>query len=290
MTISQKAMLAGVKISAWSARKLDRKITDEVNATHAASADAGRYNKALISKAALAEIMTIAGRARAEHYARTLPWADNGNRILPSAGYQAFAACMRKLGEEFDAAVSKFVAGYPAFVDDARVQLNGMFNADDYPAPDEIARKFSFKRQIWPMPDSADFRVDLSEGEADRIREDIKAEFDAAVQMAMRDVYSRIAEVVSAMSEKLRAYRPALGKGDKAEGIFRDSLVGNIRDLVTLLPSLNMTGDATLAKITARMEKLCRYDAEDLRDDATVRNQTADAAAEILAEVNEFLA
>ena len=41
ITITEKAMLAGVKISMWSARKLDRKVTDETNRAHNANADAG---------------------------------------------------------------------------------------------------------------------------------------------------------------------------------------------------------------------------------------------------------
>lgn len=291
MTISEKAMLAGVKITAWSARKLDRKVTDETNHAHNAAADAGRYNKALLSAGALSEIVGISGRARREHYARTLPWADNGNRILSAAGFPEFARVMRGLGAEFDAAVDKFAANYDSFVADARIRLNGMFDASDYPDTADIRSRFSFKRQIWPMPDAGDFRVAISAGESDRIRAEIQSEFDAAMQMATRDVFSRIADCVGAMAEKLPAYAPTGVKGAPVPGLFRDSLVGNVRDLVALLPSLNFTGDATIARIGERMEKaLCRYDADALRDDAGVRKETADAAADILKEISPFLA
>lgn len=285
MTITEKAMLAGVKISMWSARKLDRKVTDETNLAHNANADAGRYNKALLSSDALAEIVTIAGRARKEHYARTLPWADNGNRILSAVGYAEFASVMRGLGAEFDSAVDRFVAGYPAFVDDARVRLNGMFDASDYPDASDVRSRFSFKRQIWPMPDAADFRVDLSAGESQRIRDDIAAEFASSVQMATRDIFQRIAETVGHMAEKLKSF-----SGQPGERM-HESLVGNVRDLVKLLPSLNITGDATLTRLTERMEaSLCQYDKDALRDDANLRKVTADAAAEILREVSDFMA
>ena len=286
MSINQKAMLAGVKIQVWSARKLDRKVTDDTNRAHNAQADAGRYNKALISKDALAEIVAISNRARKEHYARTLPWADNGNRILSASGYADFANIMRELGDEFDAAVRKFLANYDAFVADARIRLNGMFDASDYPASDEIARRFSFKKQIWPMPDASDFRVDLSAGESDRVRAEIAAEFDSAMQMAMRDVFERIADCVGKMSEKLK---PTAGDA-KAE-IFRDSMVGNIRELVGLLPSLNVTCNATLDRIGQRMEReLCRYEPDALRDDKQARQDTKTAADEILAEIADFIA
>jgi hypothetical protein len=43
-----RAMLVSLRISAWSARKYDKKISLEVAANHGASADAGRYNKYLM--------------------------------------------------------------------------------------------------------------------------------------------------------------------------------------------------------------------------------------------------
>jgi hypothetical protein len=91
------------------------------------------------------------------------------------------------------------------------------------------------------------------------------------------------------MAEKLKAFKPAQG-GDRAEGIFRDSLVENVRELVAVLPSLNITGDPTLAAVAARMEALCRDDADELRDNAAARASVAAEADAILADVGQFLA
>lgn len=288
--LASKAMLAGVRIAGWSARRIDQRVTDETNRAHNADADAGRYNKLLLSKNALAEINEIAGRVRREHYVRTLPWQDNGNRILSAAGYDSWTQTMRSLETAYHAAVDKFVANYPAYVDDARRRLNGMFSESDYPHPSEIGHKFSFRRQVWPMPDETDFRVDMTDGERARIQAEIAADIESAMRDAMRDVYGRIAETVGAMATKLSSFRPAAKKGDKSEGIFRDSLVENVRELVALLPTLNVTGDPALAALAARMETLCEHDAEALRDDAHLRAQTAVAAAEIASHVADYLA
>ncbi|TJW14420.1 MAG: hypothetical protein E5W82_10615 [Mesorhizobium sp.] len=289
--IGQKAMLAGLKISMWAGRKLDKKITAEVNQSHGAAADAARVTKSLVSKQALADILRIQNAARMAHYARTLPWADSGARILCNAGYAAYGDELRKLEYEFFDAVDAFVSGYADYVDAARLELNGMFKADDYPAVSDIRGRFRFERSIWPMPSAPDFRVDMVEGEADRIRADIQRQFDVAIRAATRDVFERINETVGHMVEKLRAFVPHSGKkGDKAEGVFRDSLVENVRDLVALMPSLNVTGDAVLDGIAKRMETLCKFDAEALRDDKQARQDTADAAAGILADISDFLA
>lgn len=287
--ISRKAMLAGVTIKQWSGRKLDRKVTDDTNRDHGAAADAGRYNKALLSRDALAKIVAVANRARAEHYSRTLPWADNGARILSSVAYLEFGKVMRELRQEFEAAVSEFLAGYPDYVEAAKARLNGMFDAADYPPADEIRRRFGFDVSIFPMPDAADFRVDVADAEADRIRADIQARTDQAIRDAMADVFTRISLTVGNMAEKLAASRET-AKGEAA-AIFRDSLVENVRELVALLPGLNITGDAMLASLADRMARdLCRHDAEALREDAGARQDVAKAAAAILADVSEYMA
>ena len=289
--LSTRAMLAGVRISVWSARKVDKRVTAETNAYHNATADAGRYNKALLAKDALASVTAAASAARLAHYALTLPWMDDGARILPAAAYKGYADKMRTIRLDFETAVADFIANYDGFVQDARARLNGMFNADEYPAPDEIADKFAFTTRVLPMPDATDFRVDLGDAVADAIRADIARETQIALAAAQKDVWNRIATVVTHMVEKLNGYTPALRPGDKVAGIFRDSLVENIRELVGILPALNLTNDATLASVTVRLERdLCAHDADALRDNDGLRQETADNAAAILAEISDFLA
>ena len=137
--LASRAMLSAVTIRQWTARKLDKQITAEVADRHGAGADAGRYNKALIARDALAAIVTAANAARTEHYARTFPWLDDGARVLPAAGYLAYSETMRGLRSDFELAVELFLASYPSFVDDARQRLNGMFNESDYPSASEIS-------------------------------------------------------------------------------------------------------------------------------------------------------
>jgi len=288
--LASRAMLMTLSLTAWSARKLDRKITDETNARHGAHSDAGRYNKALLSKDSLAEIARIDAEIRAHYYAVTSPWLDReGTRILSSVHAVKELQWFQAKRHEREDAVARFVAGYPQFVDAARVRLNGMFNESDYPTPSAIAGKFRFAVSVDNVPDADDFRVEMADGQADDIRREIEARSNAAVETVIRDCYTRIAEHVGKMSERLKAYRPAVGDG-KAEGIFRDSLVGNVRDLVNLLPALNITGDAALSQIAARMQALTVEDASALRELPAVRESVARDADAILADVTAFLA
>ena len=289
--LSSRAMLARVSISQWSARKTDKRITREVITAHNATDDAGRWSKTLVAKNALESIAKAADSARATHTTLTLPWTDNGMRILPAAGYIVYTNRMREHRETFESAVTAFCAAYPSFVEQARRDLNGTFDAADYPEPGEIIARFGFATRIFPVPDASDFRVDLGDADAAAIRADIEQASHEALAGAMRDAWERIAEAVGRMVERLNGYKPSKGKGDKASNTFRDSLVGNVRDLVALLPVLNLTNDPRLADVAARMERdLCQHDADDLREDDNARASTARAAQAILDDVAGFLA
>ncbi len=72
--ISEKAMLATVHLSVWTARKHDRTISKEVAANHGADERAGRYHKRLFLYAdKLDNIQTIAGPAGAGNPAQAFP-------------------------------------------------------------------------------------------------------------------------------------------------------------------------------------------------------------------------
>ena len=54
-------------------------------AHHDASARAGRYNKRLLPKAAFAALTATMSKAHTEHYENSLPWDDQGSRLLTVA-------------------------------------------------------------------------------------------------------------------------------------------------------------------------------------------------------------
>lgn len=289
-TLASRAMIVSLSISQWAGRRLDREITDEVNQQHNAASDAGRYNKLLLPKEALAAIVSIVGETRSDFIKRTLPWMDNGSRIMAADAYMAHMSWLNGQIRKFDAAVDDFLVKYPAYVTDARNRLNGMFKADDYPDADVLRGKFGVDCKVLPVPTSDDFRVDMSDAQAQRIRADIEQQVTEATTAAVRNIYERIAEVTGRMVDRLNSYRPAMGKGDKSEGVFRDSLVGNVRDLISVLPALNITGDPQLTAMADKLKPLTEYDAHILRDNPTIRKNVAAEAQAILDSVSDFLA
>ena len=272
--LTEKAMLVKLSISKWSARKYDKKVSAEVADQYGTDQERGRYNKVLVAVEAVKKVGQAESAARTFHYENTLPWKDDGARILPAANFAHYSAEMRRLKSDFQAATMEFCGSYPELMDQARRDLNGLFDPADYPSSDKIARKFSFEVEVDPLPTGEDFRVDLQAGEVDRIKAAIEDRLKAAERAAMADCFNRLYDVVRKAAEKLT---------DKT-AIFRDSLVTNIQDLVDLLPHLNLTNDPRLEDLRREVaDKLLGYEPETLRKNQFARMETAQAANDILA-------
>ena len=279
MDITEKALLVKLSISQWTARKYDPTATDEVIANHHASKDAGRFNKSLVDLDAVKTYQKAANEARTFHYKNTLPWGDDESRILPSANYLPYMEKMRKLKSDFEDATREFIDQYPGLIRDAERSLNGLFNPRDYPDQRQLTGKFNFAVYPAPLPDAGDFRVTLSQDEADRIRDEITSRTQEYIRDAIRDAWNRLRDAISHLEDKLK---------DK-DAIFRDSLVGNVRELCEILPRLNVTGDPDLAQvIDEAAATVARYDPEDLRNDPGDREAAVTAARDILKKIDGY--
>ena len=278
MSIAEKAMIVRLSVSQWSARKYDRKATKEVADNHNATAsEIGRFNKMLIKADALKKISTLVNKVRAYNYANTLPWSNDGDRLLPSANYTEYSAQMREFGQEFEDYVDEFVANYNNLIDDARNRLNGLFNIADY--PQNVRHKFNFNVSIAPVPEAGDFRVDVG-ADSEKIKAEIEERTKSAVKDAVGDLWKRFYDAIQQMEERL----------NDPKKIFRDSLVDNLLDLTELLPKLNVTNDPELAKLSdAVKQKLVKYDPQTLREDSGARTTTAEEAQKLLDNMSGFL-
>jgi len=288
--LAEKAVVADLTISRWSGRKLDKKITDEVNSQYDADDDAGRWNKQLLPKKAFAEINQVVHAARAKHLAMTLPWASNRRRILPMRLFDDFSAKFRKLEAEFETAANNFARDYPKHKQDQKKRLKSMYNEEDYPHAPQVRDLFSFAVSIDPIPDAGHFLVDLSKDQEDKIKRDLETQIRATLGGSVLESAQRVVDVVEKMATRLKAYKPAT-ETNRAENTFRNSLVTNIEDLLPLLEAFNLTGDKKLATITARIQKeLIVNDAETLREDDAVRAKVAKSAEDILKQAQALMA
>jgi len=280
MDITKKAMLVRLSISQWTARKYDKNISDEVANEYHAGKDAGRYNKILIAQEAIKAIQKVVGEARKFHYENTLPWEDDGARILPATNFMDYSKEIRDYRQMFESEVKRFLDSYDTYVADARSRLNGMFKESDYPCKAELEQKYAFETSISPLPAGKDFRVSLQGSEIDKIRKSIEERVGLAQEAAMKDLWDRLYKVVDCMVERL----------SKKDAVFRDSLIGNVQDLVNLLPNLNLADDPSLEDMRRDVEsKLCGYAPDTLRENPRARKKAADDAQAILDAMSGYM-
>jgi hypothetical protein len=280
--IHSRALLVWLTIRTWSARKYDRKVSADVNKQYAASTDAGRYNKFLLpgDAAAYKTLTALATSVRTEHYSNTLAWSDEGWRLLPTANYTRYTDWLRAQQTAFASALDSFADDYPRLRQQARASLGNLYRDDDYPSVMDIRSRFELSVQFSPLPAAGDVRVDLDATQIADIAANITNTQQKAVTAAMSDAWSRLHDVVTKIHERLSV----------PDAIFRDSLIGNARDICDALTRLNITGDAQLEAMRARvLQELTTVEPDVLRDTPRARQQVADKADAILSAMSGIL-
>lgn len=278
-SISNRAILVSLGISEWTARKYDKGASKGVTARAGAIDSAARVNKALLPQAlSLERVHKKTSEIRNAYYKRTLPWRE-GSQIISTRDYVAFARWLGDQKDEWYSEVKQFVADYPALRRDAEIALNGLYNEDDYPPPSAIADKFSFRAHFEPVPDASDWRVDVADEHLAAMKADLQRSTEERIGAAMQDAWRRIYEVVQKAHDRL-----------SCEGaIFRNSLVENAVELCSLLPALNVTGDAKLEEMRQALEgSLAACEPQNLRDDPVLRSDVADQMADIMSKMGAF--
>lgn len=275
MSLNNKAMIVTLNVSCWTARKQDKKVSAEVDAAHNAR-DAGRYNKLLIDKSHLDPLTSHAGKVRQYHYKMTLPWMDNGGRLLPSKLFMEYRNGIDNLRTEYQRLVDDFLKVYASnLVQDARVRLGTLYDPEDYPDSTALREKFGIEMDILPVPTAQDFRVDVAESEINRIREEINRNVVLRQRKAMDDAWSRVHDVVDTIYLRLSADKP----------VIRDSLIENARELTALLPGLNVIDDPMMTAVAKEITDNLLEDVWTLRNSRAARAKVAAAAQAILQKI-----
>jgi len=270
-----RAMLVSLRISAWSARKYDRKVSQDTATAHGTTLDAGRYNKHLLPGEAPAykALVSHVADLRVKHYAQTLPWSDDGWRMLPVKNYSAYTDMVRAGFHTADTLLSEFVSDYPSMKATAQRILNGMYSDSDYPS--NIGDRYSWGVEYGPVPTGTDFRVTLPQSEIDAIA----ARTEQRVKDAFSDAMTGKDGAVTRLYDVLSKIQSKLAEPD---GIFRDTLIGNARELCDILTRLNVTDDKRLEEFRRQTEILAMSEPQTLRDNPDVRIDTAQQAQSIL--------
>lgn len=280
--IATSSMLVDLSISCWTARKLDRKVSNQVDADSGAKTRAGNYQKNLLAGTEkLDNIVKYAARVRAWHQVNTLPWSDNGQRLLPMERFLHYKERIGEFEEEYNDLVQDFLEKYPDLVAAAAFQLGSLFDREEYPDVSDIESKFRFNYVFSPVPLVGDFRIDINEQAKAELTDQFQRNFDLRLQDAMKTAWNRLHNCLTHISERLET------NTDGERKLFKDSLVENAIELVDLLRPLNVTKDPALEKARLELQQaLAGVEAKELRQNPAIRKDVKSQVDTILSKFN----
>jgi hypothetical protein len=277
-SISSSAMLVELNISLWTGRKFDKTVSQEIDAQKQTTTRAGNYHKNLTAdEPHFIALNKFGGNARTYHYHATMPWSDSGVRLLTTSLFFDYQKHISGIEQEFYRLVDVAVNDWDNMLLRAQIKLGDLFNISDYPHRDEIRDKYKFSVRYSPVPEIGDWRVDVGNEALKELAQSYELAYQQNLEQAYKDVWTRTYDALKNMSTKLDG---------TAKQIFRDTLVGNVREMIELLDKFNITGDAEMKRARDLIsDALMGVTPDALREDTYLRQETK---AKVDALLKEF--
>jgi hypothetical protein len=280
MSLHDKSILVAITLGGMPSSRIDKDTTAFVLRSQSAKDEAGRWTARLWPKEALEPIRSIDSRIRAYHYSKTLPWLDDGKRILASRVFNDYSDHLRSLRFEREQTVYCFLDNYENWIDRARDMRGTAFDASEYPSRNKAQSKFRFDINAEPVPSSGDFRISLAAPDMERIQAELDTRIAAAEECARRDLYGRIAAPIAALLDRLT----------DPDSRITDATLNSVRELVDAIPDLNVWDDPDIAALRERIAMgLATLRPDSLKESRSDRSRAASKASSILASMAPWL-
>jgi len=281
VSISSMAMLVELRVSTWTARKRDSETSVDVNITKEADQSASSVYKYLMAGSNhLDKIIKYAAKCRQWNGVQTLPWMK-GVGLLPMESFFKYREQLGTLESNFRTLCEEFFVAYPTLVNTQAFRLGKYYKAEEFPHVDSLRGRFRFEYNFLPVPEKGDFRVVCEQRVKADLEEQYEKMYQEKVQVAVRQPWERLHEVLVKMSATLT------DSADGTRSIFRDSLVTNATSMCGMLTLLNITKDPELERARQMLERVINgVDADDLRKLPSARVELKAGVDEIIGKFN----
>lgn len=266
-SLSSSAMLVTLSISLWTAKKMAKKVANDVDTANGTKTKVMSAYKALLAgDDELIAINKYAGMVRSYHMIMTSPWSDSGQRLLTTAQFFNYKSEMARMEAEFGRLVADFIPQYGLKISAAAFQLGSLFDRSEYPEPEDVARKFGFTVRYEPLPESGDFRIDIGNEGINDLKDQYEMAYATNIEKVNADSWDRLYKILTQLSFGLRTDES--GK----QGKVYSSVLDNAKELCTLLTHFNITGDTQLEAMRIKLEdNISGIDSKDIKDSDYVR-------------------
>jgi hypothetical protein len=232
----------------------------------------------------------LANEMYAYHMQYTLPHGDDGSRLLPNAVYMDYIQKMGDYERKLQLLDSSILMNYTGLVANDVMKRNAALMAagkpanasiTDYPTIEQMKRYLYVEWHLEPIATAGDFRYQVDE----TIKERLHARLAEMQQDVNTSLLLRMIEPMKRFVEKLSV--PIGNEG----GIFRDSLVGNLNELVEILPKLNINDDPRVGALIAEVRTIVKpyvFAPDVLRESPEARQGARDRMAELMKRLDGY--
>ena len=261
--------------------------TSKVAVDNNASTSEARVNVNLIPRFWLKDVESMVREMRAYFDNKTLPWDNNGWRIVPASDYEEMMNHLDSMDQELTRLKQNVVQNWDRVKEDSEAKLGDLFDESTFPSDAEFQASFQRELEVEPIPDCGHFSAKvLSQAQgkiADRLNERVEAQLAAAHD----DLWQRLQKHVNHAAERLAAYTVD-GDGKVTNRLY-DSVVTNLRDIVPVARSLNIADDQDLESVIRDIERsLIQYPVSDLKQDDSLRSKIANEASRISSNIQKL--
>lgn len=200
-----------------------------------------------------------------------------GVRIVPNNKIPKVVARLKEFRLDWDMAVNDFVQAYPSLIEKAAKRLGPVFHAEDYPAPSEVASKFSFKYNIVSFGVPGQLQAISPELFEEQLQEQKQMMVDAAEEYK-QNRRKLLLDLVAKLKDKLTP-----GEDGKLKQ-FRKNTVENIKEFLAENVENDVIGDDELTSIVQQAKDVINpVNADMLRDNDTFR-ETVKSQLDVLSD------
>lgn len=276
-TIQDVSCLVTMAQHKWGAKVTDHAATRDLKEAKGARGDAGSFKKNLLngSKAGMSKVTTAMSKAYRSHIIMTLPWGNNGQRIISNAMLLEYMKEMNVHQQALAEAKQEWLETLPQEIANA-IKLNGdMGRADEYPTPEQIVDCFAFEFDFSPVPDVRGFSG-LPDGFRERFSDIYEQRAKDCAVLAQQDGVERLVGAVAAFADVLRRDKPRI----------YESTLDQLQVLHGVAASFNIHGDAQLRAALDRLQAdfLC-YTKDQLTGNADNQRKALDVADAVLQQL-----
>lgn len=281
-----RQQMGAVKLSfSWlgTQRKLSDAQTIQAANTFEASADLVTASKRLIDTKHPAYRAATAIKSQAAAFWRglTLPYPQEGIRLIRQSDIETFESRMREFKEQLTAATANLQLEYEAIKTAAQEKLGRLYNPEDYPS--SLDGVFAITWEYPPVEPPRylmSFNPELYEQEQSRIQQ----RFEAAVTMAEEAFAEQLSGLVSHLIERLT------DEPDGTHKTFRASAIENFKDFYENFRRMNVRSNPQLETLINQANSLVSgVDPKDLRKDASLRQRLSQQMTELQSAVNTVI-